>query len=162
MKKQKKFPCRECKNAVKNSQDAIACDSCHQWFHKQCLSMCDKVFNCYTQDDEIEWICVNCGLLGVSFSALKSPGPANDLQDVPPPIRQQHKPNQLKIVCCNFQSIWNKKDELADFLASDNIDIIIGSETHLSYNISNAEILPPEYSAARKDRDDGYGGVIII
>ena len=44
----------------------------------------------------------------------------------------------------------------------DNIDIIIGSETHLSYNISNAEILPPEYSAARKDRDDGYGGVIII
>ena len=44
---------------------------------------------------------MNCGLLGVSFSALKSPGPAN-------------------------------------------------------------EILPPEYSAVRKDRDDGYGGVIII
>ena len=71
-------------------------------------------------------------------------------------------PTSLKQFVVTSKVSGNKKDELADFLASDNIDIIIGSETHLSYNISNAEILPPEYTAARKDRDDGYGGVIII
>ena len=39
---------------------------------------------------------------------------------------------------------------------------MIGSESHLSANILNSEILPDTYTATRNDRNDGYGGVIII
>ena len=75
---------------------------------------------------------------------------------------QKSKSKSLRIVTVNFQSIFNKKDELCHFLINNNIDIILGSETHLSSSISNSEFLPPQYTAYRCDRDDGYGGAIII
>jgi len=53
----------------------------------------------------------------------------------------------------------NKKAELELILNSKDIDIVIGIETHLSCNISTSEIVPPNYAAARKDRNDGHGGV---
>ena len=62
----------------------------------------------------------------------------------------------------NFQSIWGKKEELKDVLLQNNIDIVIGSESHLDPSISNSEFLPPSYTAFRRDREDGWGGVIII
>lgn len=41
-------------------------------------------------------------------------------------------------------------------------DIIIGTETWLRPSITNNEIFPPEiYEAERRDRPDGYGGVLI-
>ena len=97
MKRLPKFPCRECKSAVKNSQHAISCDTCHQWFHKKCLSMCDYVFNCYTQNDELEWIYANYGLLEVSFNALQDSGRKVDVQDDLPRNRHKQKQNQLKM-----------------------------------------------------------------
>ena len=72
------------------------------------------------------------------------------------------KAKSLRILTCNFQSLWNKRPELGHFLVKHDIDILTGSETHLSPSIWNSEIIPPNYSAIRKDRDDGYGGVIII
>ena len=72
------------------------------------------------------------------------------------------KSKSLRVVTANFQSIYNKKDELNSFLIENDIDIVLGSETHLSPSINNAEILPPMYTSYRRDRADGWGGVIII
>ena len=47
-------------------------------------------------------------------------------------------------------------------LLEHDIDIVIGSETHLDRHIHDGEILPQTYVCYRKDRDDGWGGVIII
>ena len=47
-------------------------------------------------------------------------------------------------------------------LNDNNIDIILDCETHLSPLISTSELLHPVYTAYRCDRDDGYGGSIII
>jgi len=122
--------------------------------------MSAEVFDSYVQSDDLEWTCLKCELIGVSFSALNDS--ITKIDTTPDKGPTKTKPNQLRIVCCNFQSIWNKKAELENFLYSMDIDILIGSETHLSCNISNSEIIPPNYSAARKDRSDGYGGVILI
>ena len=40
-------------------------------------------------------------------------------------------------------------------------DIILGCETWLKPGITQGEIFPPEFSLYRKDRSDGYGGVLI-
>ena len=73
----------------------------------------------------------------------------------------KHKAEHLKILVINFQSIRNKKDELTLLLSENDIDIVLGSETHLKENISDNEILHPAYTCYRRD-NDGYGGAIII
>jgi hypothetical protein len=72
------------------------------------------------------------------------------------------KAEQLNLLVINFQSIRNKKEELELMLIEQNIDIVLGSETHLSTDISDNELLHPSYTCYRRDREDGYGGVIII
>ncbi|VDI11275.1 Hypothetical predicted protein, partial [Mytilus galloprovincialis] len=42
-----------------------------------------------------------------------------------------------------------------------NPEIILGTETLLRPDILSSEIFPPQYSVYRKDRTDGYGGVLI-
>ena len=59
----------------------------------------------------------------------------------------------------------SKKRYLDRTVHQNDIDILIGSESHLSCNIENSEFLPENshYLASRKDRNkDGKGGVIII
>ena len=77
----------------------------------------------------------------------------------PPPLC---KAKQLRLLVINFQSIWGKKEELESILLEHDIDIVIGSESHLDPHINDSEILPPTYVAYRRDRGDGWGGVIII
>ena len=47
-------------------------------------------------------------------------------------------------------------------LLENKIDIVLGSETHLRPHISDNEFLHPSYACYRRDRDDGFGGAIII
>ena len=82
----------------------------------------------------------------------------SDIHDDKP----KKKSKQLRISVCDFQSIWDKHALLKHHLLENNIDILIGSESHLSPNISNSEFLPDDYTAVRDDRKDGYGGVIIV
>ena len=72
------------------------------------------------------------------------------------------KADQLKLLIINFQSIRNKKEELELMLLDNNIDVVLGSETHLTADISDNEFLHPLYTCYRRDRVDGYGGAIII
>ena len=57
----------------------------------------------------------------------------------------------------------NKKAEILYFLQESEPRIIIGTETWLSNDIADNEIIPSEfdYTIYRKDRDSGYGGVMI-
>ena len=39
-----KYPCGECRKAVKNNQDAILCACCHKWSHAKCLQISPTIF----------------------------------------------------------------------------------------------------------------------
>ena len=56
-----------------------------------------------------------------------------------------------------------KKHSFWNVLDSSNTDIICGNETWLKPSICNSEILPDEsdYEIFRKDRKDGFGGVML-
>ena len=57
----------------------------------------------------------------------------------------------------------NKKAALDEFIFTYKPHIIVGTETWLSPNVNNNEVISPEwnYNIYRKDRPDGYGGVMI-
>ena len=73
---------------------------------------------------------------------------------------QSHATN-LRIVAINFQSVCAKEEELWCLIDAAKPDFIIGSETWLKPDISDSEIFPPDYHVYRKDRADGYGGVLL-
>jgi hypothetical protein len=50
-----------------------------------------------------------------------------------------------------------------NLIDSANSDIVVGMETWLCSDVHDSEFLPPGYFVrSRRDRDDGYGGVIIM
>ena len=152
LKKSKvKFPCGECKRAVRG--DSISCDKCSTWYHKDCIHMGDPIFDSYTLNESLEGECTHCALSNISSSIFNSTVSNDTSAD---------KPKSLRVSVCNFQSIWNKRAILSTFLSENDIDMLIGCETHLTKDILNSEILPSNYIATRKDRDDGFGGIAII
>ncbi|XP_066931249.1 uncharacterized protein [Clytia hemisphaerica] len=124
--------------------------------------MDDQIYQCHIQEENFEWLCPGCALADISYSLFDtsiSSCSSTSTNDITP---EKKKVNHLRVVVCNFQSIWNKKLLLGNYLHKNDIDVLIGSETHLSCNISNSQFLPKHYLAIRKDRIDGKGGVIFI
>jgi hypothetical protein len=52
-------------------------------------------------------------------------------------------------------------DELGGLYSAPTPEIIIGTETWLNDSVHNSEIFPPNYNIYRRDRRDGFGGVLI-
>ncbi|XP_072051684.1 uncharacterized protein [Amphiura filiformis] len=57
-----KYPCGVCNKAVKWKQQAIECEGCSVWYHKQCLNMSDEVFEALQNHVSYTWICTACGI----------------------------------------------------------------------------------------------------
>ena len=51
----------------------------------------------------------------------------------------------LSLAVVNFRSIKNKQAELQTFLVAYNVNIIIGTESHLDDSLLNSEIYPSHY-----------------
>ncbi|XP_072181424.1 uncharacterized protein [Diadema setosum] len=140
-------------------------------------------------NSSVSWQCVACGMPQFSTSLFDShitntwnsfeslhsisednsnepgsPGPPRASSSPLPQRRAVKKTNlstSVKIVTVNFQSVNNKKEEIANLIDSTAPGIIIGTETWLNDSIHTSEILPSTYDVFRKDRADGYGGVLI-
>ena len=53
--------------------------------------------------------------------------------------------SSLSLAVVNFHSIKNKQAELQAFLVAYNVNIIIGTESHLDGSVLNSEIFPSHY-----------------
>ena len=73
-----------------------------------------------------------------------------------------HKVINLNLAIANCCSIANKQVELEQFLISHQVDIFLGTESHLDSSVLNAEVFPNHYNVYRKDRNKYGGGVFII
>ena len=152
--------CEACKQTFKQNENAIACDTCNQWFHSRCISMSDPNFTSHTQDENLAQNCESCtNLLHNDTTIHPEPGSEENNQGNKPTLK---KVGKLTVLVCNFQSIWNKRNSLELFVEKHKADVVVGSETHLKPSIKNLEFIPPGFLTKRKDRDDGYRGVIII
>ena len=125
--------------------------------------MSSTIFECYTNVTiEMQWTCIKCGLPNISASLFDSSMSSINLSLNLDEDMLHVKSKSLRVVTVNFQSIYNKKDELNSFLIENDVDIVLGYEAHLSPSINNAEILSSMYTSYGRDRADGWGGVIII
>ena len=61
----------------------------------------------------------------------------------------------------NFQSLFNKRNEFSNLVNESGCDVIIGTETWLSSNHLNSELLLNDYDIFRKDRASRGGGVLL-
>ena len=138
-----KYPCVECARAVKFGP-SIVCGQCNVWYHQECAGMNSTIFECYMNATiEMQWICIKCGLPNILASLFD-----NSMSSINSSLNLNEdmlrvKSKSLRVVTANFQSIYNKKDELSSFLIENDVDIVLRFETHLSPSINNAGILSP-------------------
>ena len=72
--------------------------------------------------------------------------------------------NSFKVLNINFQSVKNKIPQFHHILDSVKPDIVAGTETWLSNDILDNEVVPQAlgYSMFRKDRKSGKGGGVML
>ena len=68
----------------------------------------------------------------------------------------------LKCFIVNFQSLFNKKEEFSQMIKEKNVDIVIGTETWLTPEIKNSELLLDNFDVYRRDRSDKKGGGVMV
>ena len=93
----------------------------------------------------------------ISPSNGSNPGSSADHHQKP----TNRNPANFRILVVNFQSVMSERCELACVIDTVKPDIIIGCETWLRPTINNSEFLTADYTVYRKDRPDGYGGVLL-
>jgi len=87
-----------------------------------------------------------------------SPSAQSSLNQAAKPCKS---PTNLRTLEINFQSISAKREVFWSLVDAVKPDIIYGCETWLKPDIRLGEIFPPGYNLYRKDRSDGYGGVLL-
>ena len=61
-----KYPCGVCQKAVTWKHKAICCDTCNTWFHTQCESIRDTIYDTM-QNSNTSWNCLKCQISVVHF-----------------------------------------------------------------------------------------------
>ena len=55
-----KAHCGVCKAECENGQEALGCDLCDKWFHRECLKYTKGTYKAIIQVDEVKWFCKEC------------------------------------------------------------------------------------------------------
>ena len=178
------FPCGICNKQCTWRQPSVACDSCNIWFHQKCLFMRSAVFD---NLHNVSWYCLKCGLPNFSselFANSKSSlncsnsfqllNSSASFENEPTPIYTSTPKSSscapklksstfsgLNILVINFQSFFKKRAEFSNFVNELECDVVIGSETWLSPDHLNSELLLDDYDIFRKDRNSHGGGVLL-
>ena len=66
--------------------------------------------------------------------------------------------NEFTVLNANFQSLWHKRVELCNLALETKSDIIVGTETWLTGDVKNSELLLDDYDVYRRDRASRGGG----
>ena len=161
-----KYPCGECNKPVCYGR-SIVCSNCNKWYHKSCIEMHYIVYDCYTESNKLEWECCICAIKNISFSMFNHPVDSDHLLSSPicssSPNITTKKAKQLRIeLWQSISRVIGKKEELELTLVENNIDVVIGCETHLYPCIHDSEFLPLNYTCFQRNRKDSWGGVITI
>ena len=171
------YSCGNCALEVCDTDPAVECDECGQWFHIQCQSFGRDTYDDWVNTDRsFSWVCSICDSQNYSTSAqsafssftsvnsysiLSEEAVASPRQSSPSPIEATssktfpHRDYTLKVLNVNCQSIVNKKAEFQALIDEQKTDIVVGTESWLTQNHMSSEIFPKSlsYTPFRQDRE---------
>ena len=134
---------------------SAACDNCNQWFHKPCVNMDTIISEAYQDNSSMEWLCCSCSFPNVASKLFDTTNSSVSSVSSISQYTVRCKAKSLHILTANLQSLWSKKGEVEKFVLDNDMDIVIGSESHLHQGISTGEFLSYGYTAFRRDQTDG-------
>ncbi|XP_059489267.1 uncharacterized protein LOC132204659 [Neocloeon triangulifer] len=155
--------CILCDRHGRSNQIKITCDNCHSIYHSACLRFTPKE---RTKFKAGGYICWSCSLPNFSDSLL-------DLRpDEPEEVCPQNSAtrnrfrSQPRLFAFNARSLNNRKRRADTLAAIENseADIICVTETWLSADHGDNEIIPSDFIVFRKDRTNckrASGGTLI-
>ena len=175
-------PCGAC--GLEVTDTGILCDTCSQCYHPICQNMGDDSYNFHIMNPYFSWVCQTCGApnhsvlsLGNNLASFESHNSFSSLSDSasrPSELSAEHttvshknlRYATLKVLNINARSIkaQNKLDQFHAMLDQWLPDIVICTESWLTPDIYDAEIIPnsPGYTMFRRDRGSMGGGVLIL
>ena len=181
------YPCGNCALKVQETDPAIECDDCGQWFHIQCESIGQSTFDDWVYTDRsFSWVCSKCESLNFSNSAPLAFGcftSRNSFSILSEEHSKSSKPSSLsppwatgnkkfsdklynlKALNINCQSIVNEKSEFHAPLDKLKLDIVVGTESWLTSNHFSIVFFPKSlgFTLFRQAREaDTSGGAVFI
>ena len=160
-----KYPCSVCHSSVKNNQRGIFCNKCELWAHAKCCDVSVEYYNKLSKDgDCFQWFCKRCLLLELPF-AIDDPCDNQTSPQLSSTTLNctQPPPSQFVTCCClNARSIANKALDLQALMAERKLDIIAITESFLSDDILDGELISGQYQVFRRDHDRHGGGVMLV
>ena len=163
--------CRSCHKEVKQSQQAICCDTCQQWIHRSCSDMNGRRYNECRKLTHFQWTCNKCRCDEVeitdkvNLAALKPSQLPEELSGI------KSSKKELVIIHLNCRSILNKPEELDHIIQETDADVIALTETWMDSSVPQQAYIPEGYCIIRKDRSqnfkqkygkNGGGGIAIL
>ena len=160
-----------CLKIVAKNHQAISCDSCEKWTHRQCTKTISKTtYQKLSQITFFTWFCRNCRQAETPLPKLNEPLKLEP-KDLPFHFSTVKKgKNELLIIHLNCRSMLNKEEEIFDIINLMNPDIICLTETWLDGSVPVKNV-PKGYKILRKDRSEEFlqkyrkikgGGLAII
>ena len=101
MRYKPKFPCQICEKACKWGQQAMACDECESWHHRQRLDMNTIVYQNLV-DTSNPWIFCNCGCPTLRLACLTHPAAYNLIS--PMAMAMKHQACHLREVPVQYRT----------------------------------------------------------
>ena len=167
----------------------MACETCSVWHHIYCQGISSQTYYAL-HSSAVVWNCHSCGVTNYtatlfdltslvtsnSFSSLQENSSIHSIGgSAGPPLaasaptytRREAQTQQSEETTSSSQrqlrlSIRNKQAEVLNLIHSTQVDVLVGTETWLTPDHLNSEyFLTDQYEVFRKDRPDGYGGVLI-
>ncbi|MCG8048091.1 MAG: hypothetical protein JAY66_20795 [Candidatus Thiodiazotropha taylori] len=175
-------PCGAC--GLEVTDIGILCDTCSQWYHPNCQQMGDETYEFHIMNPDFSWVCLTCGapnhsvsVLDCNLDTLATSNSFSSLSDSASRLSgssADHTTSKhtnlrhatLKVLNINARSIisQDKLDQFHAMLDQLRPDIVTCTESWLTSDIHNAEIIPDHlgYTMFRRDRGSRGGGVFIL
>ena len=155
--------CNICERTIACNHRTVSCKSCDTCFHFKCAGLSVNEYRHLHSSGNSSWTCTNClidafpddpdeSLAESSFTLTNN----ESFELINAQTPQTFHP---KVLIANVQGIRSKTAVLSALIDDYQVDIIIACETYLTSDLSNSEILPPNFTTFRKDRNQHGGGL---
>lgn len=191
VKRNIKYPCKECGKSVCSNQDAILCAQCKIWSHAKCIGLSKGIFKHYLDNPNMDWTCGWSSLpfpfhdvdyysedevdkevsdlfnQSTNLITANDPGECNrianylHLQDLNEKLNSSSH-KDVRIAHINVCILRYKVDEILCLQRQCKFEILAITETHLDSSVSDAVLNIEGMQFLRLDRKSRKGGACIL